>query len=90
VVNIPFRGAVSANANTTAYPLVIKIFNNRTEEPLQVLPTLTDRKATSEPWMFNKVARLKLNTGLYYFTVERQADAQIIFVGTFTVGKQSR
>jgi hypothetical protein len=86
-VRIRFRGAANADGDATSYPLHINIYSNEPnpDKPMFLLrPEITDRNAGS--WDFSTMARLRLQPGLYYFTVERQAGDDLIFVGKFTVG----
>lgn len=89
LVKINFRGTAPPNADTTRYPLALNIHSNQPgSEPLfRVLPTISNRSKATGQWAFSTAQRLRLSPGLYYFTVERQADEDIIFVGKFTVDK---
>lgn len=89
-VKITFRGTAPADADTARYPLALKIYTNRPvssqASPLRVLPTISNRSATTGKWAFYASQTLSLRPGLYYFTLERQADEELLFVGKFTVG----
>ncbi len=90
LTKLHFSGTVSADADTSTYPLFVKIYGNRkTEEPLFQVPLLlTDRNSASGQWAFSQSPRLRLPPGLYYYTLERRASEEVIFVGKLTVGKQ--
>jgi hypothetical protein len=90
-VKINFRGTAPADGDTAQYPLVLKIYDNRptSGQPLfRLLPTITSRNATTGKWTFSLSPTLRLSPGLFYYTIERQADEDLIFVGKLTVGKQ--
>lgn len=88
-VKIAFRGTAPVGADTTEYPLVLKIYANKTptgEALFRLLPTIGNRHTATDQWTFSCVQPLRLRPGLYYFTLERQADEDLIFTGKFTVG----
>ncbi len=89
-VKITFRGTAPADADTARYPLALKIYTNRpasSQAPLfRVLPTISNRSAATGKWAFYAPQTLRLRPGLYYFTIERQAEEDLLFVGKFTVG----
>ncbi len=89
-VKITFRGTAPADADTARYPLALKIYTNRPVSsqapPLRVLPTISNRSAATGKWAFYAPQTLRLRPGLYYFTLERQSDEEVLFVGKFTVG----
>ena len=88
-VKITFRGTAPADADTAQYPLVLKIYTNKNpsgEALFRLLPTIDNRASAADKWTFSTVQRLRLRPGLYYFTVERQAEEDLIFTGKFTVG----
>jgi len=87
-VKINFRGLVPADTDTARYPLSLKIYTNQSSgQPLlRVLPTIGNRNTATGKWVFSASQRLHLRRGLYYFTVERQSDEDLLFVGKFTVG----
>ena len=89
LVKINFRGTAPAAADTAQYPLVLKIYGNKSaaSKPLfQLLPSIVQPSNGIGRWTFSTSQQLRLRPGLYYFTVERQADEDLIFVGKFTVG----
>jgi hypothetical protein len=77
VAKLNFKGSVPANEDNSQFPLVLKIFDNR------VLPAKTNRD--NPQWSFSSAQRLKLQPGLYYYTLERQMDDDLLYVGKFTV-----
>ena len=88
-VKINFRGTAPADADTARYPLALKIYANQpidNQPSFQVLPAITNRSSQPATWTFSSAQRLYLKPGLYYFTIERQAEEDLIFVGKFTVG----
>lgn len=88
-VKLNFRGTAPADADTAQYPLVLKIYSNKTppgEALFRLLPTIANRASAADKWTFSTVQRLRLGQGLYYFTLERRAEEDLIFVGKFTVG----
>ncbi|MBP6812159.1 MAG: hypothetical protein KA138_11600 [Saprospiraceae bacterium] len=88
VVKINFRGAAPADGDTAQFPLVLKIFDNAVDlnkSLFQVLPTIKNRNTADGSWAFSSAQRLRLQPGLYYYTMERQADEDLIFVGKFRV-----
>lgn len=86
LVKITFSGSVLPDDDTAQYPLLLKIYANTSaaEEVAQFSPRLQDRNASQ--WAFSTAQSLRLSNGLYYFTLERQAEAELVFVGKFTVG----
>jgi len=90
-VKIQFRGAAAASSDTAQFPLILNIYSNRisSAQPLlRLSPVIQNRGTTAEKWIFSVSQRLRLQQGLYYFTLERRANEDLIFVGKFTV--QSR
>jgi len=86
-VKINFRGTAPADDDVSTNPLVLKIYSNRADQPLfNILPVINDRKTATGRWNFSSSQRLRLKPGLYYFTIERKADEDLVFVGKFTVG----
>jgi hypothetical protein len=86
-VSIHFRGNAAADSDTAQYPLAVKIYNNQPDpgQPLLIIrPNII--RGDKELWIFSATQRLKLKPGLYYFTIEKEADEDLIFVGKFTVG----
>lgn len=87
-VKITFRGTAPADANDSRQPLVLKIYDNKpaSNQPLfRALPEVRPQDAAGN-WAFFSSQRLRLHPGLYYFTLERQSDEELLFVGKFTVG----
>jgi hypothetical protein len=86
-VSVHFRGTSAADNDTAQYPLILKIYNN---QPAPDRPQFTVRPEiilrNADLWTFSTTQRLRLQPGLYYFTIERFADDDLIFVGKFTVG----
>ena len=79
-VKINFRGTAPANADS----IVLKIYNNQlASQQVRALPTR--QNAGNKNGAFSSLQRLRLPPGLYYFTLERQADEELIFVGKFIV-----
>ncbi len=89
IVTISFKGTVLADDDPSANPIKIHIYASKsTDTPLvQWLPDISNRQEAAEKWSFSSKKALRLAPGLYYFTLERQADADLIFVGKFTVDK---
>ncbi|MBC7774159.1 MAG: hypothetical protein H7246_01870 [Phycisphaerae bacterium] len=88
VVKINFRGTAPADADTARFPLALKIYDNRASSGkslLRLLPIISNRNASNGTWAFSSAQRLRLRPGLYYFTLERQLDEDLIFVGKFRV-----
>ncbi len=88
MVKINFRGTAPAEADTAQFPLVLKIYDNRVDlnkSLFRILPAISNRNAADGQWAFSSVQRLRLRPGLYYYTLERQADEDLIFVGKFRV-----
>lgn len=88
MVKINFRGFAPADGDTSRFPLVLKIFDNHAaiDKPLyRILPMIGNRNEVDGHWAFSSPQRLRLRPGLYYFTLERQADEDLIFVGKFSV-----
>ncbi len=80
-VKINFRGTAPANADS----IVLKIYNNQlASQPVRVLPT--HQNTGNKTADFSSLQRLRLPPGQYYFTLERHADEELIFVGKFRVG----
>jgi len=89
LVKMNFRGLAPADADTARYPLALKIYTNQSgsSQPLfRLLPAISNRSAVNGKWAFSASQRLRLKPGLYYFTLERVTDEDLIFVGKFTVG----
>ena len=90
-IKIDFRGTAPADADTARFPLAINIYANRTaagQALFRLRPNISNRSTAREKWTFSLSQRLRLRPGLYYFTIERQADEDLIYVGKFTVGEQ--
>lgn len=89
-VQINFRGSAPADTDTAQFPLVLNIYTNlpdATQPVLRLQPIIKNRESAAGKWTFSSVQKLKLLPGLYYFTLERQANEDLIFVGKFTVGR---
>lgn len=90
LVKINFQGTAPAGTDDASQPLIIKVYTNQvgaSQPQLRILPTISNRNKGAEPWKFSASQRLRLRPGLYYFTLERQAEEELIYVGKFTVGK---
>lgn len=89
-VKIQFKGSIKADDDEAGFPLQLSLYNNRsTDTPVaQFNPAILNRNEQSEKWNFSSKQTLRLPEGLYYFTLERQANAELVFVGKFTVGKK--
>ena len=89
-VQIKFLGSVQADGDTTERPLRLKIFASQAaENPVsQFSPAIVNHNKAADHWTFSAVQKLRLPAGLYYFTVERQAEEELIYVGKFTVGSK--
>jgi len=88
MVKINFRGFAPADGDTAQFPLILKIFDNQAtidKSLFRILPTIGNRNETDGRWTFSSPQRLRLRPGLYYFTLERQSDEDLIFVGKFSV-----
>jgi hypothetical protein len=86
VAKLNFKGSVPANEDNSQFPLVLKIFDNQNSDDkflYRVLPAKTNRD--NPQWSFSSAQRLKLQPGLYYYTLERQMDDDLLYVGKFTV-----
>lgn len=90
-VKIQFKGTIKADDDESEFPLQLSLYNNRsTDTPVaQFTPAILNRNEQSEQWNFSSKQTLRLPEGLYYFTLERQANAELVFVGKFTVGKKA-
>ena len=89
-VNILFRGTAPAAADSAQFPLILRIYNNQAAAGRPVFTTgLKVDRRDSDPWTFSKTSKLSLKAGLYYFTIERTTEEDLIFVGKFTVGAQN-
>ena len=87
-VKINFRGTAPADADTAQFPLALKIYDNKVNfgKPLyRILPTIADRKTADETWAFSTIQKLQLKPGLYYYTLERVEEEDLIFAGKFRV-----
>jgi len=89
-VKVNFAGTVLADDDQEEFPLQINLYNNRSSDtPIaQFTPAISNRKEPSEKWNYTSRQTLRLPAGLYYYTLERRADAELIFVGKFTVDKK--
>lgn len=88
LVKINFRGTAPDNGDTAQFPLVLKIYDNQVDfrkSLYRVLPSINNRNASNGTWAFSSAQRLRLKPGLYYYTVERLADEDLIFAGKFRV-----
>lgn len=85
-VKIQFNGTVASDGDTAEHPLRVKVFASQSaDKPVaQFEPNIQNR--TAQYWDFSIVQSLRLDDGLYYYFLERQADEQLVFVGKFTVG----
>lgn len=91
-VQIRFSGSVQADGDTAERPLLLKIFASQSaEKPIsQFSPVIVNHDKAAERWIFSAVQKLRLPAGLYYFTLERPAEEELIFVGKFTVGAKKQ
>lgn len=87
-VNLNFQGKAVASSDPAQFPLVLKIYNNQPNaEPLYNLaPAISSQSRATNEWAFSLSPKLRLKPGLYYFTIERQEDSDMIYIGKFTVG----
>ncbi len=88
VVKINFRGNAEADGDTARFPLVLKIYDNQVnlnKSLYRILPAISNRDAADGQWTFASAQRLRLKPGLYYYTVERMADEDLILAGKFRV-----
>ncbi|MDO8365947.1 MAG: hypothetical protein Q7T20_04055 [Saprospiraceae bacterium] len=88
VVKINFRGTAPAEGDTARFPLVLKVYDNKVDfgkSLYRVFPTIMNRNAADGQWSFETGQRFRLRPGLYYFTVERKFDEDLIFAGKFKV-----
>lgn len=88
VVKLNFRGKAPADADEAEFPLVLKIYDNKAVSDkfqYRITPAISDRNNSNQMWTFSASQRLRLRPGLYYYTLERQADEDLIFVGKFRV-----
>lgn len=90
LVKVNFAGTVPANEDPQEFPLQINLYNNRSSDTpvAQFTPAISNRKEPSEKWNYTSRQTLRLPAGLYYYTLERRTDAELIFVGKFTVDKK--
>lgn len=88
-VKISFAGTVPAEEDAEEFPLQVSVFNNLSaEKPIaQFAPSIPNRNQQTEPWAFSARQTLRLQAGLYYFTLERKSDGELMYVGKFTVDK---
>jgi len=87
LVKINFRGTAPADADTAQFPLVLKVYDNKVDlnkSLYRILPTINTQNVNGI-WTFSSAQRLRLRPGLYYYTLERQADEDLIFVAKFWV-----
>ena len=89
VVSLHFKGTALSDDDQSENPLQINIYASRsTDTPIaQFTPGITNRNEKTDKWAFSTKKALRLPPGLYYFTIERQLDSELIFVGKFTVDK---
>lgn len=89
VVTLYFKGTALSDDDQSENPIQINIYASKsTDTPLaQLLPDISNRNEKTEKWAFSTRKALRLPPGLYYFTIERQIDSDLIFVGKFTVDK---
>ncbi len=89
LVALRFKGTVTPDDSEETAPLQLNIYQNRSADtPVKQLePSIANRNQQSEKWGFSANESLRLSPGLYYYTIERKADAELIFVGRFTVDK---
>jgi hypothetical protein len=87
-VKINFQGTAVASSDPAQSPLVLKIFNNQPNaEPIfNLSPVISSQSRATNEWAFSLSPKLRLKPGLYYFTIERQEDGDLIYIGKFTVG----
>ena len=87
-VNLFFKGTVGASADAQPFPLLLKIYNNQpnTEPLFNLTPNISSQSRTTSQWAFSLSSKLRLKPGLYYFTIERQEDGDLVYTGKFTVG----
>lgn len=89
-VKVNFKGIVQADDDPQEFPLQLNIYHNTSSDTpvAQAAPIITNRKEQVEEWTFSAIETLRLSPGLYYFTLERKSDGELIFVGKFTVDKK--
>lgn len=83
-----FEGIVGADSDTARFPLVLNLYASQSAQvpALQLFPTIGRQQAATGLWQFSARRRARLAPGLYYFTLERQREGALIYVGKFTVG----
>ncbi len=86
-VKINFSGTIPSEADAEELPLQISVYNNlSTDVPVaQFAPQMTNRNQQVEKWTFSSRQMLRLTAGLYYYTLERKSDGELMYVGKFTV-----
>jgi hypothetical protein len=89
LVALRFKGTATPDDSEETAPLQLNIYQNRSADtPVKQLePRIANRNQQAEKWVFSANESLRLSPGLYYYTIERKADAELIFVGKFTVDK---
>lgn len=87
-VTLFFKGTVGASSDTQRFPLLLKIYNNQPNtEPIFTLnPNISSESRTTSQWAFVLSSKVSMKPGLYYFTIERQEDGDLVYTGKFTVG----
>ena len=89
LVKINFRGTAPADGDAAEFPLVLNVYDNKVDlakSLYRVVPKILNRNAPDGQWSFASGQRLRLRPGLYYFTLERQAEEDgLIFAGKFRV-----
>lgn len=91
MVKIRFLGTAPAEADSISSLLILKIYNNSPlpDSPVyQIVPSITNSSQVDTQWSFDITLRLRLKAGLYYFTLERQADEDLLYTGKFFVGRK--
>jgi hypothetical protein len=87
-VTLFFKGTVGASSDTQRFPLLFKIYNNQpnTEPLFNLNPNISSQGRTTSQWSFVLSSKVSMKPGLYYFTIERQEDGDLVYTGKFTVG----
>ncbi len=87
-VTLFFKGTVGASSDTQRFPLLLKIYTNQPNaEPVFTLnPNISSESRATSQWAFVLSAKVSMKPGLYYFTIERQEDGDLVYIGKFTVG----
>ena len=88
LVSIRIAGDANWGEDLEPSPLILSFFDNRdTNRPLAEMP-IVGNKTSANSLDFDVSKRLKLQPGLYYFTIEAGDKGEILYAGKFLVGQE--